>query len=78
MFSSTPPVAGIDEGINRKSQQINSWLRDWCNEQNFGYFDHGLIYRTPGMLATGGQSLTKRGRRILGQELAGLIERALN
>ncbi|PKU34425.1 toll-interacting protein [Limosa lapponica baueri] len=53
VFSSIPPVAGIDEGINRKSQQMNSWLRDWCNQQDFGFFDHGLICRTPGMLATG-------------------------
>ncbi|PKU45858.1 hypothetical protein llap_3859 [Limosa lapponica baueri] len=78
VFSSIPPLAGIEEGINRKSQQINSWLRGWCNRQNFGFLDHGMIYRTPGLLATGGASLTQSGRRILGQELAGLIERALN
>ncbi|PKU39519.1 rna-directed dna polymerase from mobile element jockey-like [Limosa lapponica baueri] len=45
-------LRGIDEGINRKSQQINSWLQGWCNWQDFGFFDHGMIYRTPGLLAT--------------------------
>ncbi|PKU36056.1 mitochondrial fission process protein 1 [Limosa lapponica baueri] len=49
---SIPPVAAIDERISRKSHQIKSWLQDWCNRQDFGFFDHGLIYRTPGLLAT--------------------------
>ncbi|KGL90143.1 hypothetical protein N301_00086, partial [Charadrius vociferus] len=75
---SIPPVEGVDEGINRRSQQINSWLRDWCIQQNFVFFGHGLIYRKPGMQGTGGDSLTQRGRKILGQELAGFIYRALN
>lgn len=78
VFSSIPPFAGVDEGINRRSQQINSWLRDWCVRQDFGFFEHGLIYRKPGMLASGGGSLTRRGRKRLGQELAGLIHKALN
>jgi len=32
----------------------------------------------PGLLATSGVQLSQRGKRILGHELAGLIERALN
>ncbi|KGL89130.1 hypothetical protein N301_03229, partial [Charadrius vociferus] len=78
VFSSILPFARDDEGINRRSKQINSWLRGWCIWQNFGFFDHGLVYRKRGMLATGGDRLTCRGRKILGQELAGLIHRALN
>jgi len=26
VFSSIPPLAGNDEGRNRKSQQVNTWL----------------------------------------------------
>jgi len=36
------------------------------------------IYTAPGLLATSGAQLSQRGKRILGHELAGLIERALN
>lgn len=78
VFSSIPPVAGNDEGLNRRTQQINAWLRAWCCRQDFGFFDHGLIYKTPGLLVTGRNTLTSRGKRVLGQELSGLIERALN
>jgi len=46
VFSSFLPVAGNDEGRNRKTQQINTWLRDWCHQQNFGFFDHELVYTT--------------------------------
>ena len=78
VFSTIPPVARNDEGRNRKSQQINTWLRAWCHLQNFGGFDHGSVYTTPGLLATDGVHLSQRGKRIFAQELAGLIERALN
>jgi len=39
---------------------------------------HGEVYTAPGLLATSGTQLSQRGKRILGHELAGLIERALN
>ena len=78
MFSSVLPVAGNDEGRNRKSQQINTWLQACCHQQNFGFFDHGSVYTTPGLLATDGVHLSQRGKRIFAQELAGLIEKALN
>jgi len=35
------------------------------------------VYTAPGLLATDGVHLSQRGKRILGHELAGLIERAL-
>lgn len=38
-----------------------------------GFFDTGLIYRTAGMLETGVESLTQKERRILGQELTGVM-----
>ncbi|KGL92569.1 hypothetical protein N301_03553, partial [Charadrius vociferus] len=78
VFSSIPSVAIMSEEINRKRQQVNSWLRDWCYRQGFGFFNHRLPYETPGLLVAGGMSLSQRGKRILGQELAGLIDRALN
>jgi len=36
------------------------------------------VYTVPGLQATGGVQLSQRGNRILGHELAGLIETALN
>jgi len=40
--------------------------------------DQSSRYTAPGLLATSGTQLSQRGKRILGHELAGLIERALN
>ena len=42
------------------------------------FFDHGAIYSAPGMMAADGSSLSLRVKRILAEELAGLIERSLN
>jgi len=42
------------------------------------FFDHWLACMTPGLLMTDGVHLSQRGERIFVQELAGLIERALN
>ena len=78
MFSSIPPVTWEDEGRNRRSQQINTWLQAWCHRQNLGIFDHGSVYVAPGLLATDGVHLSQKGKRILAQELAGLIHRTLN
>ena len=52
-----------------------------CLEKEAGVYQEtelGEVYTTPGLLATGGTQLSQRGKRILGHELAGLIERALN
>ncbi|KAI6057860.1 ATP synthase subunit epsilon, mitochondrial [Aix galericulata] len=46
-------------------------------KEDLGFFDHGALYSAPGLMAADG-SLSFRGKRILGQELAGLIERDLN
>ena len=32
------PVAGNNEGRNKKRQQINAWLWAWCHQQNLGFF----------------------------------------
>ena len=78
VFSSIPSAAGMDEEDYRRSQQMNLRLQDWCYQQGFGFFNHGLVYRMPDLLALDGMHLSQRGKRILGQELAGLTERALN
>ena len=78
VFSSIPSVAGNSTVRGRKTHLINKWLRDWCHRLNFGFFHHGEVYTAPGLLATGGSQLSQRGKRILGRELAGLIEKALN
>lgn len=72
------PVASEGEGIYRKTLQINVWLHDWCLRQGFGFFNHELLYETPGLLVAGGIHQSQRGKKVLGQELAGLIDRALN
>lgn len=66
------PVAGNDGVRNRKIMQNNTWLRDWCDQQNFGVFDHRSVFTTPSLTAN------KQRKRILAQELPGLAERALN
>jgi len=78
VFSSIPSVAGNSTERGRKIHLINKWLRDWCHRSNFGFFGHGEVYTALGLLVTGGVQLSQRGKRILGHELEGLIERALN
>ena len=56
----------------RKTQIIG-----WCQGRNFGFFDHGAVYSDPGLLPMDGTHLSQR-KRILVQEPAGLIKRALN
>jgi len=73
-FSSIPSVAGKSIERGRKTLLINTCLRDWWN---FDFFDHEEVYTASGLLETDGVQLSQRGKRILGHELAGLIERAL-
>jgi len=78
VFSSITSVAGNSTENGRKTHLVNRWLRDWCHQSNFGFLDHGEVYRALGLLATGSSQLSQKGKRILGHELVGLIERALN
>jgi len=45
---------------------------------NLGFFDHGMTYTAPSLMGSNGNQLSQRGKRIFAQELAGLIDRALN
>uniref|UniRef100_A0A8B9DT06 Uncharacterized protein n=1 Tax=Anser cygnoides TaxID=8845 RepID=A0A8B9DT06_ANSCY len=38
VFASVLPIGGID--TDKQTHHINTWLRDWCNQQNFRFFDH--------------------------------------
>jgi len=77
VFSSIPSVAGKNTERDRETHLIHRWLRDWCYWWNFGFFDHGEVYKTLGLLATDGVQLSQRGKRIVPHEPAGLIKRAL-
>ena len=77
VFSSIPTLTGRGTERTTKAHLLNTWLRGWCLRRNLGFFNHGAVYSAPGLMAVDG-SLSFRGKRILGQELAGLIDRALN
>jgi len=78
IFSALLPVVGNDIGRNSWAQSINTWLRGWCCHHHFGFFDNGMAYTAPGLLASNGSHLSQRGKRVFAQELAGLIDSALN
>ncbi|GAB0208697.1 hypothetical protein GRJ2_003335400 [Grus japonensis] len=78
ILSSLLPVEGSNGGRNRRTQSINAWLRGCCQHHNFGFFDNGTAYTAPGLMTSDGIHLSQRGKRIFAQELAGLIDRALN
>jgi len=78
IFSSLLPVAGGDVARNRWTQSINTWLRGWCHRHSFGFFDNGMAYTAPDLMASDGIHLSQSGKRTFAQELAGLIGRTLN
>jgi len=45
---------------------------------SFFFFKDGTVYSEPGLMAADGSHLSQRGKCILAQELAGLVERTLN
>ncbi|GAB0192579.1 hypothetical protein GRJ2_001723200 [Grus japonensis] len=72
------PVEGSNVGRNRRTQSINTWLCGWCQRHNFEFFDNGTAYTAPGLMNSDRIHLSQRGKRIFAQELARLIDRALN
>jgi len=44
--------------------------------QEFWFFDRGVVYSAAGLRSADGSHLSQRGKWILAQELAGLVERA--
>ena len=78
IFSSLPSGVVRNTEQSRKTQALNKWLKGWCHHRNFGFFDHGAVYSVPGLMAVDGSRLSLREKQILAQELAELVERALN
>jgi len=78
LFSSMPSVAQRDTERTRESHLINMWLRGWWHHRNFSFYDHGVVYSAPGLMAADGAHLGQSGKKILAQELFGLIDTDLN
>lgn len=57
---------------------FNTWLWDWCHWQNFVFFNHGLLYTSPGLLTSNGMHLSQKGKRVFVQGVARQIDRTLN
>lgn len=77
VLSSNTSVAARDTERTRETHLINTWLRGWCHHRNFAFFDHGVAYSVPDLMALNGSHPSQRGKWILACELAGLAERAL-
>ena len=79
VFSSILPATGNNEGLDIiMGQRINSWLRAWCAQQGFGFFDLGSVYVRLGRLAADRSGFSHWSRGVLGRELARFIQRTLN
>jgi len=78
IFKSLLPVVGSDIGRNRQTKSVNTRLCGWCHSHSFGFFDNGMAYTAPGLLASNGRNLSQMGKRIFAQEFVRLIDRAFN
>ena len=78
ILSSFLPVVSDDIGRNRWTQSINIGLRGWCHQHRSGFSDSWMAYTALGLLASDEIQLSQRGKRLLFQELVGLMDRALN
>lgn len=59
VVSSVLPVIRNDQGRNRKSREINTWL--WVELKDFWGFWSQVVLQTSGLLATGRTFLSQRG-----------------
>ena len=78
VFSSVILLGDRDPERRRRTGQVNNWLRGWCLNQGFGYFDLGQAFEKPGMWAADGLQLSKWGTSALWSKFSGLTTRALN
>lgn len=74
ILSSIPISGKMSSKQVRITQELNEWLKGWCQHGNFGGFDQGMVYSAPGIMTVDGAHLSPRGKLILAQETAGLIE----
>lgn len=64
--------------LQRPPDQLKEWLQEWYHTQGFEYYDLGCNFEKLGMLTLDKMQLTRKGKKILGSKLSGLITRALN
>jgi len=67
--------------LEKKSHEGEDLCRNisgWCHRHDFGFFDNGMAYTAPGLLASDEIHLPQRRKRVFAHKLAGLIDRALN
>jgi len=62
----------------RRTRQVNDWLRGWCLDQSFGYFDLTQAFEKLDMWAPDGLQLSKWGISVLESKLSRLVTSALN
>lgn len=74
MISLILPVTTNIINRNRHIYQVNVWLLGWCNQKKY---KHLTKKSTPDILTPEESHLSQRGR-ILAQELAGIVDSALN
>lgn len=71
-------VVGKNTEINERIQSINICLPGWCHHHSFEFHDNGMAYTTPGLQIPDEFHLLEKGKRVLGENLAGHTGRALN
>ncbi|KAJ7332605.1 hypothetical protein JRQ81_014785, partial [Phrynocephalus forsythii] len=52
--------------------KVNNWLRRWCQQEQFGFLDHVLLFHSDGLLDEDGVHLTTAGRNIFAKRLENL------
>lgn len=71
-------LPSIDSVMSRRIVSINMWFHGWCHHQNFRFLGDRKFYIAPGLLASDRIYLYQRGKKVLGHEWAGFIDRTLN
>lgn len=78
VFSSVLPVGDWDPGRKTRIRWVNDWLQGWFHAKGFGFYDLGCTFEGLGMLMPDEAHLTRWGKSVLDNKLAGLVRRALN
>ncbi|KAF7245214.1 Piezo-type mechanosensitive ion channel component 2, partial [Varanus komodoensis] len=68
-FSSILPVRGFGPGRDRRVSEVNDWPRVWCQNERFGFLNHGTQFLANGLLARDGLHLTRMAKRSFGDAL---------
>lgn len=74
----SPASWRMGSGRRRRTGQLNDWLHEWHRFEGCGFRDLGCTYNRPQMLTWDRTQLTRRGKNIPDNNLAGLIARALS